>query len=325
MKAEHRHQLHQNALREALKGGWRKLKEGSGSSLYTYLGVAALLVVLLIGYRWYAARSFRKESDRWVKWTTANDIDALKKLEQENRGTLVGRLAALQIARVMIGPDGLDRMATSVDERRKQAVANIVDARERFHNLANEFKDQPPLRVQALWGEAQSEEALVGVPKEDNPLESRGNIDTAIKLYKELAAAFPGTETGKLAEKKATELLDKRDEVIKFYNDLHTSLARADVTPPTSPFPPPLSPTTPITPVTPPIPPPDPIPTPDTKGPIIPVIPPTDKDKGKDKEPSKDAPKAEAKGKDAAAPKAESKDKDKEAAPPPKEKAKDAK
>jgi hypothetical protein len=122
-------------------------------------------------------------------------------------------------------------------------VANIEEGRGRFQKLKDEFKNEPVLRCQAMLGIAEAEEALIGIPKENSPGEYRGNIDEAIKRYREVADTYPTTELGRKAGERGQELFDKRDVVEKFYRELWAKLAEAGSqpepkTPPISPFPP---------------------------------------------------------------------------------------
>ncbi len=98
------------------------------------------------------------------------------------------RAARFQKARVELR-EGL-RSICSADQRPK-AIEDVEQARQGFVELAAECKDSPLLQQEALLGAAQAEESLIGVPTKDDPAKSRGSLERAVDLYRQIVKAYP--------------------------------------------------------------------------------------------------------------------------------------
>lgn len=83
------------------------------------------------------------------------------------------------------------------------AIDRIEKARQNFKDLSEFFAKDPVQHPECLWGLAKAEEALIGIPKADNPLEHRGLASTAVQYFERVAAAAEGTPLGTKAAEQA--------------------------------------------------------------------------------------------------------------------------
>jgi hypothetical protein len=231
--------LEQNALASRLSRGWEKFKQGK---LISYPMMAVLLVVVTgIGlYFWISSERKKAASALWTEMESLTTVTALEEFAERNADKPVARVARLHAARTLAGPEGIELLAARVPESRKRAVENVVKAQGMFEKLADEFKDDPVLRVECLLGAAKGEEALIGVSKEGKSGEFYGGIDKLIERLQRLAEAAPGTPWGEDAKKRAETLRNDRaarDELTRIQVALYTL--------PTGPTLPPLGPTAP--------------------------------------------------------------------------------
>lgn len=209
-----------NALAAALGGAWDRFKQGK---LVSYTTMALLLVLTAgIGVTvWIVGERRKGDSGKWVALDGVQGIKGFEEFASTNPNTKQAQLAALEVARTQLGPEGLDRLfaqasdfrgafGTDPDakarETRAAAVKNIETAREAFAKLADDFKNDPVLKVECLMAQAKAEAALVGVPKEGKLDEFRGDAKKAIELLDRLAAEAGETPWGKDAKKLADVL-----------------------------------------------------------------------------------------------------------------------
>lgn len=261
MKADERHELEQNALARRL--GQMAEKAKAGQLNYRVIGIA-VAVLLIAGAWWFYARSNRIESaTAWKQLDGINGPEQFVEYAKTNPNSLPSRVARLQYARTLLGPNGLQQMSSP--NQRKTAVENVEKARDEFAKLADELKSDLTLRAQSLDGQAHAELALVGVPEEKDANKDRGSVEKAADLFRQFAKLVgEDTEVGKQAAKKADELLAQKDQVLQVAKDLNTRLTPAATAPdikiPSSVTPTPekpgvetpKAPTTPIPPPTPP-------------------------------------------------------------------------
>jgi hypothetical protein len=208
-----------NALASALTGGWEKFKQGQ---LLSYPMMALLLLIVTgIGVTWWIMHERTKtRSALWVELDGLTTPAALKEFAEKNPTTAQGKLANLELARVQLGPEGIDRMTALDPAARKAAVASVEQARESFAKLVDEFKDDPVIKVECMLACAKAEAVLVGYPKEGQvanpldpkPLESRGDPKKAIEWLNKVAEAAPDTDWGKDAKKLAETLQNQNTE-----------------------------------------------------------------------------------------------------------------
>ena len=197
--------LETNALGQSLIGGWEKFKAGQLIS-YKWMGgilIAAAAIFLLI-YIYTQRRS--KDSQLWIDLENANSRSLLEEFAEKNPNTLAANIAQLDLARFLLGPEGIDKLPTSRDEtERKIAVDNIDKARELMTKLLDAFKDQPALRVQCLVGMAKSEAAYLGLSKPGS-LELLGSVEKLIDWLDKIAEAAGDTPWGEDAKKMSNSL-----------------------------------------------------------------------------------------------------------------------
>ncbi|MBN9120066.1 MAG: hypothetical protein J0I06_13030 [Planctomycetes bacterium] len=208
-----------NALARALTDGWDKFKQGK---LVSYPMMAILLlVVTAVGLTWWIVHSRRAEqSARWTELDGLSTPAALEEYAKKYPDTVQAKLANLEIARTLLGPEGIERLTATDANARKTAVANVEKARESFTKLVDDFKDDPVIRVECMLACAKAEAVLVGMPKEGqvidplNPkaIESRGDPKKAVEWLDKVAEAAPDTDWGKDAKKLADTLRNQNTE-----------------------------------------------------------------------------------------------------------------
>jgi hypothetical protein len=209
-----------NALASGLASGWDKFKQGK---LISYPVMALILVlVTAIGVGWWITSERRKaEAQKWIKLDGLTSVNGLEEYAKENPNTMQGKVATLEIARLHLGQEGIERMsvkdtdiqAASAEEAtrrageiRDAAVANVEKAREEFTKLVDDFKDDPVIRVECMYACAKAEAVLVGIPKPGQLEQRRGNPAKAIEWLDKVSEAAPDTEWGKSAKKLADVL-----------------------------------------------------------------------------------------------------------------------
>lgn len=220
----HKEHLETNALGQSLISGWAKFKAGQLIS-YKWMGII-LIAVTAIGLTLYiiAERSV-EGARRWAELETANSRAALEKFAEQNPNTLVGNVAQLDLARVLLGPDGIERIPTSRSEaERKTAVGNIEKSREMMTKLLEAFKDQPLLKLQCLVGIAKAEATLIGMNKEGS-LDQLGSVDKLIEWLDKIGEAADGTPWGDDAKKMSSSLKSSptvKEELVNVQRTLYT-------------------------------------------------------------------------------------------------------
>jgi hypothetical protein len=214
MKAEHRHELQTNALANQLGKLVDKVKTAPQSNT-TVVYVVIVLAVVLAG-AWYFSSRSSGWSELWVKLDGENDVRVLDTIASGSPGTMPGRVARFQKARLLLHT-GL-RSLFGVD--RSRAIQNLEDARQLFTNLAPECAKESLLVQEAMLGAAQAEEALIGIPKEDKSGD-RGTLERATELYVNLAEKYPDSMYGASAAKHVAELKTSGPNIEKFYKDLN--------------------------------------------------------------------------------------------------------
>jgi hypothetical protein len=241
MKAEHRHQLHTNALADRM-GRLLKEMRSAPTSTSRLVWVFALLVVVTFLVWWLYAYGavVRDRSALWTNVAAATHApsagpaeDVLQRIARDNPTTIPGRTAGFELARSQL-QQGLQLLAS---DNRKEALALLKAARERYRELAPGCIDVPLLAQEALMGKATAEESLAGMveppsteetgeksaqPKEEN---YAGSLDKALEYYRDLAIKFPDSILGKKAEKRANELEQQRSLIDQFYAEANKKAA----------------------------------------------------------------------------------------------------
>jgi hypothetical protein len=230
MKAEHRKELHTNYLADQMGRLVKGMRAGPQSTSST---VAWVLVSLTIGtvVVWYVTAMNSNRSPLWVKFETdasERNLAGLEKLTRDNPSTLPARASRFEIARV----DLQSGMANLYSSQRDSAVSQVKNAKRLYGDLVKECTGDPILAPQALMGAAKAEEALVGIPKDDNPAESEGNLDKALGYYEDLVKNYPKSFLTKTAQERIDNLGKTADDPArqaaeKFYQEMRKLVAEA--------------------------------------------------------------------------------------------------
>jgi hypothetical protein len=231
MKAEHRKELQTNELADRLGRLLQSVKSGSSStSFYLWVVIILLVVAAILAWRSYSEWIFASRSTLWLKVSSAaevEDLQDLDKLANDHRGTPPARAARFQMARLKLN-QGLESLFS---ENRSTAIERIQEARDLYEALAAESTGTPLLAQEALMGLAKAEEALVGVPKGNNPKESRGSLEQALEWYTKLAEKYPDSFLGKAAAERAQMLEGNHQQVQDFYLRLNQLALEAGKSP----------------------------------------------------------------------------------------------
>lgn len=222
MKAEHRKELHTNALADRLGHLYQGVKSGpKANSAGSW--IIGILTLVTLGAWFFAGGTHESRSSLWVKLDTDNtpgELDFITKNNPDILGTIPGRTIRFQRARLLL-QQGLENLVSPNHHR--SAVQSLVEARSLYGDLAPvclpDNGQDAILAQEAMLGAAKAEEALAGVPQLDNPSEGRGSLDEAVKLYRKLAEKYPNSFAGEAATKRLEVLEDvnKRQDVDAFY------------------------------------------------------------------------------------------------------------
>ena len=200
-----------NALAKSLTGGWEQFKQGKLIS-YKWMAII-LLVVAGIGTTWWIIHEKRRgESAKWVELDGLSSPTALDEFARKYPNSKQAKLAELEIARTQLEPEGIDRLTAERPEIRKAAIESVEKARESFTKLADDFKDDPVIKVLCMLACAKAEAALVGMPKEGQLDQFRGTPAKAIEWLDKVAEAAPETDWGKDAKKLADALRNQNTQ-----------------------------------------------------------------------------------------------------------------
>jgi hypothetical protein len=224
MKAEERKHLKENELANWLSGLWSGKGDDSGraSTLWAVLAVVAIGLIAFVIWRYFAGATANTRASQWVDFEQAVELSQLEGIAESNRNTPIGRTAQAQIARQSL-QEGLDRLGSPLT--RSAAAAQIEKSRDLYSQIAKDTATDPILLREALLSAAKAEESLVGIPKTDNPTETRGNLDRALEWYQELANRYPDSFQGKEAAKRAKEIQTNKQQIVDFYRLLAKTFA----------------------------------------------------------------------------------------------------
>jgi hypothetical protein len=230
MKAEHRKELQTNALADRIGRFFKGMRSPTQrSSLMVWLIV--LVVLGIVGAWWfYSKAAKRNRSERWVsldriaddeifKQTGFGSKEAIAKAEKDledliskNEGTEAALMAKFRLAQLHLRVLGLDRLAEP--NTGSEAVDSIKNAKKEYQELADESKDDPYWKPQALLGVAKATEALA--------VEDIQNVKEAADLYSKLEKDYPNSAAGMEAKKRCEQLKDnnKLKDIEQFYGYL---------------------------------------------------------------------------------------------------------
>lgn len=203
------------ALARWLASVWDRFKSGQ---LLSY-PIMALLLILVAGSAfgiWLYYERKGATSAKWAEWDGLSSISELTEYAEKNSDTFQARLARLEIARRQLGEDGIALLNSPDPNTRKSAIENIEKAREAFSHLVDQFSDDSVAKVECLMACAKAEAVLIGMPKEGQLEQFRGDPAKAIEWLDKLAEAAPDTPWGQNAKKLSETLKNQntRQQVI---------------------------------------------------------------------------------------------------------------
>ena len=214
MNADERKHLETNTLAEGISSLVERAKSGQIWNRWTYrIIVLTVAAVLIGGLSWYLLHEGKKTTSRqWMELAqpTQDDLEAIAK---SGKDTITTKIARLEQARALLGPEGLAVLPVRLSSQRNKGIANIQKARDEFTKLADELKGDKTLRVTCLQLAAEAELSLVGIPKDANSRDSLGTVKQAADLYDQAAKVVgESTKLGLEYTVKAKQLL--ADETI---------------------------------------------------------------------------------------------------------------
>jgi hypothetical protein len=227
MKADERKHLEENSLAHGVKTLTERVRSGRMWNIRV-IGII-LAVVIVIGVWWYAARESRRANS--LVWTDLAEIerkgapDDLATFASSNKDILAGKLARLEQARQLFGPEGVALLRGRDRGQQNKGIENIEKARGEFTALAEEFKGDATLRASCLTSAAEAELALVGVPKAGGSPDAKGTVKTAADLYRQAATVIgESTPAGEKARKRADELEANAATIEKVGKDIYDTI-----------------------------------------------------------------------------------------------------
>lgn len=238
MKAEQRKKLERNELADRLSRWWQGSDGGKSSSvLWLSVGVAVLVLILIVAWRYYREAAAKNRAAAWKQLELAASATDLEAIMEAHRGTAVGRMAKTQLARLLLN-EGLNQLGS--DLQRSKAIENVERARDLYRELAEDARDDDLIRREALLAAGKAEESLVGVSGSAGA--TRGSLDTALEWYEKAASQFPDSPEGRAAAERAKAIRENRDKIKLFYEELAKRYRLADE-PPAKPASPSATPT----------------------------------------------------------------------------------
>jgi hypothetical protein len=213
MKAEERKELKTNTLVHTLERVKDGLKQGPSRRTVVVLGVLGLVVLLFVVWKIAANLSEKRNSKRWEELYTAKSPAELDSLVEQNKNTVQGRAARLQIARDDLRSalsGSFDGTGKSIYDDSGKATEKLKHAADEFEKLAKDFKATPILVQECLFGAAQASEAI-------------GEFGRAEELYADVAKRWPDSPLGEQAGKSAERVHDKKSELEKIQGALKKS------------------------------------------------------------------------------------------------------
>lgn len=220
----HKEHIETTALGVTLLSSWEKFKQGKLIS-YKAMGIILIAITAIVVTIYIWSERIGLRSQLWIELESANSLTALEKFAEAHPDTTAGRIAELDRARVLLGPDGIERIPTARDQsERKRAIENVDKARELMTKLIDQFKDDPILKLECLVGMAKSEAALIGINKEGSISEFRGSVEKLIEWLDKIGEAADGTPWGDDAKKLSASLKSGskvKDELINVQRSLY--------------------------------------------------------------------------------------------------------
>ncbi len=165
MKAEQRKELETNSLVRWLQELFETVKGGPSRNTWIFLGVAGAIVGIWFIWWYTSTTATQRDSELWLQVDQATSLDDLKKVADANRGTTVGSVAEMQMARIKLR-EGLGEIYRDS----KKAHEQLQEAAGTFEKVAGQFEGISLLSQEALVGAGEAREAT-------------GEFDKARELY----------------------------------------------------------------------------------------------------------------------------------------------
>jgi hypothetical protein len=221
MKAEQRKEIETNSLVLAVQ----KLRERvTGRTLYYLIGTAAVVIGAILLYRYFTGERSKNRDAGLMQLVTASTPEKLKQGIEDHRGTFLGSLFKLQLARHYLLDEGLPKLPTDNSDEQNKAANAVAEARTNYLDLTNELKqeDQAALVQEAWRSAAWAEEALVAFPTAPGGTDSRGSADKVIEYYEKAAAIFPDSEPSKRDKARADKIRANKDQFVAVQKQIYT-------------------------------------------------------------------------------------------------------
>jgi hypothetical protein len=208
MKAEHHKESPAHAVRQRVGRLLSDFKARPSTSSIVFWVALLLVVGLVVGWMVIRRQEKERSSATWLKYDESTTVEDLERLARDHPGTTAALAARFEQARLQLR-QGLDKYAAGEEKERTEAQENLKQAAKLYEDLAREAGSYPLLVQEALRGAAKARE-------------SQGDLDGALKDYRDLANAKPETDVTKAAAEavKNLEDPDTRKKLETFYADL---------------------------------------------------------------------------------------------------------
>lgn len=201
MKAEERKQIETNSLSTAIE----RVRNVSGRTVYYVAGSIILVVAAFLLYRYFAKQSRLANDEKLLQLADADTPEKLKAGMEAHRGTTLGSVFKMHLARNLLRSEGLPKLGTDKADARKKAADSVQEARDYFLELTKELKEkeEPALLQEAWLSAAQAEETLVGLPATEGGTDYRGSADKAIEYFDKASSIFADKDFSKKFKERA--------------------------------------------------------------------------------------------------------------------------
>jgi hypothetical protein len=242
MKAEQRKEIETNSIVLLVQ---RLRKHVNWRTGYYVIGTLVLAATAIILYRYFTDESRRAHDAILAELDSADTAEKLKKGMEEHRGTLIGSMFKLHLARHLLKNDGLPKVGTENSTAQQQAANAIAEAKGYYLELTAELpkqlqeKENAGLIQEAWLSAAQAEEALVGLPTAAGGSDSRGDADKVVEYYEKAGAIFPDTDFSKRYRERAEKLKANKEQFVSAQKALYKQYERSSFGTGKDPFGPP--------------------------------------------------------------------------------------
>jgi hypothetical protein len=219
-----------NPLAEKFSSVWHDLVGGKIIG-YKFMGIGLIVFAIIGVYLYISSTGRTADSAKWTALERAGTVKELEDISKNYPNSTVAKVARLHLARVKLGPNGIEALSKPTIGGRNTAVMNIEAAKDELQKLAEEFKNDPVFKAECYLALAKAEAALLGAEKEG----AKGNITKLLEYLDKLAEIDDKAPWCVDAKKFAAAIRDTgaatRDELVKIQQELY------DIPPPpTSPF-----------------------------------------------------------------------------------------